>query len=634
MLWWNFRELKADDWRKREGAARKLGELKDPRVIDPLIATLKDKNPHVRSAAVDSLVQIGDPAVRSLVAALKSKHPEAREGAENALVKIGNPSVTPLGLALYDRDLGVREAAATALGRIGDAAAMEQLVSAVKYGDFGVKEAAAAGLVRLGSLSVNSLVAALKDNKARVRETAAAALVRIGPAAIEPLVAALKDSDVREAATEALWKIDPNWAKSDAARAVVPTFVSTLRNGDERSRRAAATVLGEVGNAAAFDALLAALADQNEGVQEAAATALGDLGDGRAFLPLVEALRRNGTKARHAAAAALVQLGNTLVEPLVEALKDPSAGVREAAAAVCVRIGHSAVEPLAETLWQIDPDWSQTEEMKGGVPRFVATLKEGGAKVMRESVEMAKRLGNQRAVKPLVATMNTKVPAVTKASHPSGEPTEAYDLKALVEALEAPDSPTRASALTALLRVGNTAEEPLLAALRTKNPTLRRAAAHALAAAGDGRSRDTLRCDLKDASPIIKLDAAESLVNLRDASVGKPLIKLLTGFYDAPPENDPSQLHCAKRVFRLVRTLLERDAEEMLVEDLHALVHFKIKRAPRFVSSAESSASPEAAELDEQSRNILPGTDGEVDFARLKDLARRELNRRSHKAAS
>ncbi len=627
MLWWTLRELKADDWRKREEAARKLGEIDDPRIIEPLLATLKDKNPRVRQSASDALVSIGAPAVRSLVHALKSKHHEARQSAEDALVRIGTPAVIPLGLALYERDSAVREAAAVILGQIGNAAAVEQLISAIKYGEFGIKEAAAAGLVRIGARAVTPLMGALKDNKTGVRETAAAALVRIGPAAIEPLVAALEDSEVREAATEALWKIDPNWAKSDAARGAVPTMVTNLRSGDEKMRKAAATMLGEVGEHVAFDALMESLADSNENVQEAAAHALGQREDPRAIIPLVAVLQHGGAKARRAASAALVKIGNGLIEPLVAALKDSNPAVREAAAAVCVRMGHSAVEPLAEALWQIDPDWAKSPESKSGVPRFVAALREGESKLLGSTADPAKRPGGDRGSKPVVSTLKAK--AVERSEPVRSSPFGAdSDVRALVEALNSPDAEARSSARTSLMQLGRFNDDGLILALKNKSQTIRRAAAHALAAAGDARGRDVLRLDLKDPSPFVQLDAADSLVSLRDVSAAQPLIKILSLLLEAPADQASLENHQARRVYRLLLILLERDAAEIVVEDLHALVQLKLKRAPQFISSIESNQTSEAAQPE---KTILPASEGDVDLSKLRELARSELSRRSHK---
>ena len=54
----------------KASAARALGEINDPKAVDPLIAALKDKKPEVRGTAAVALGEIGDKkATMPLVAA-------------------------------------------------------------------------------------------------------------------------------------------------------------------------------------------------------------------------------------------------------------------------------------------------------------------------------------------------------------------------------------------------------------------------------------------------------------------------------------------------------------------------------------------------------------------------------------
>ena len=80
-------------------AAETLGKIGDPRAIEPLIATLKDKGEDelVREYAVYALERIGKPAVKILIAALKElKDPNA---------------IAPLRAALFYNQKEVRKAA-------------------------------------------------------------------------------------------------------------------------------------------------------------------------------------------------------------------------------------------------------------------------------------------------------------------------------------------------------------------------------------------------------------------------------------------------------------------------------------------------------------------------------------------
>jgi len=73
----------------RRDAARALGELEDPRAVEPLIAALKDESFSVRKAAAEALGKIGDTrAVEPLSAALKDKDSDVRKAAAEALVSL------------------------------------------------------------------------------------------------------------------------------------------------------------------------------------------------------------------------------------------------------------------------------------------------------------------------------------------------------------------------------------------------------------------------------------------------------------------------------------------------------------------------------------------------------------------
>ena len=77
------------DWEVRWDAARALGEIKDPRAVEPLSAALKDENEYVRKAAAYALGEIKDPrAVEPLIAALKDEELHVRWAAAEALVSL------------------------------------------------------------------------------------------------------------------------------------------------------------------------------------------------------------------------------------------------------------------------------------------------------------------------------------------------------------------------------------------------------------------------------------------------------------------------------------------------------------------------------------------------------------------
>src|SRR5687768_4331281 len=77
--YWAYR---LDDPKEQEEAVKKLGELKDPKGVDPLLKVLQE-NEKLRPLAVQSLGLIGDPrAVPALIAAVT---PDPGTGADAAV---------------------------------------------------------------------------------------------------------------------------------------------------------------------------------------------------------------------------------------------------------------------------------------------------------------------------------------------------------------------------------------------------------------------------------------------------------------------------------------------------------------------------------------------------------------------
>jgi hypothetical protein len=101
----------------RESAATTLGNIKDPRAVEPLIAALKDSDAKVRSNAAFALGNFKDPhAVEPLIAAIKDTDSWVRRGAAWALGEIKDPlAFGPLTVALKDMDHEVRATARAAL---------------------------------------------------------------------------------------------------------------------------------------------------------------------------------------------------------------------------------------------------------------------------------------------------------------------------------------------------------------------------------------------------------------------------------------------------------------------------------------------------------------------------------------
>ena len=239
-------QLQSPQSATKANAAYKLSEIKDPRAVEPLIATLKGGAPaNVRAVVVYALGQIADPrAVEALSATLLDHDVTVRQNAARALAAIKDPSTAaPLIVALRDPDARVRLPASMELGLLKDPRAVEPLIAALQDTNLDVRKNAAGSLGLLKDpRAVEPLIATLQDTDPYVRQNAAASLGRLkDPRAVEPLIAALQDTNanVRHNAIAGLADIqDP--------RAVQP-LTAALQDSDPENREMAAGALRRIG---------------------------------------------------------------------------------------------------------------------------------------------------------------------------------------------------------------------------------------------------------------------------------------------------------------------------------------------------------------------------------------------------
>ena len=123
----------ADSSSKLLDAVEELSAACLPEAIPILIAALGYNNPGAAVAAVDGLVQLGEPAVKPLLQLIDDHNYTARAWAIRALAGIGDPRGldTLLDAAKNDFALSVRRAAARGLGTVKwEEIPSEKLVSA------------------------------------------------------------------------------------------------------------------------------------------------------------------------------------------------------------------------------------------------------------------------------------------------------------------------------------------------------------------------------------------------------------------------------------------------------------------------------------------------------------------------
>ena len=580
----------------RGRAALALGRLGDMRVVQPLVAALRDQDGAACASAAMALGQLGSAqTVEPLISVLLTrKEPAARMNAAKAMGELGNKrAIKPLIVTLKDPERNVRWSAVKALGRLRAEQAIEPLIA--MFEDRDVQESAVTALAQIGRPAVLSLIAAFTERKREVRIGAARALGQIGGThALEALLISLredKDRIVRARVAVALGQIGGAQA--------IKALVAILREGGDKIVRASAAIsLGQAGGAQAIEALVATLKNKDEDetvwrmairalgliwnllpvarlsdeeatVRRDAAVALGQLGDERAIEPLKatlrdrdEAVRRkaisalgriwmlpqlvrlgdDGATERKDAAAALGQLGNVrAVEPLITALRDSSAIVRLAATQALGQLGNvRAVEPLIAVLDDSDRQVQQgaVEALQclasSAIPRLITALQDSDYWFRRRRVaETLAQIGEPGS---LIEALQQDDRHVRRSA--AGALVQWGGIQAvepLINVLRDDDYYVRRRAAEALGRIGDArAVKPLIEVLKWDDDwRARRAAAEAMGDIGHPSAVESLIAALGDDEWPVRWMAAKVLGKMRDSSAVRPLIEALEGDWPA-----------------------------------------------------------------------------------------------------
>lgn len=315
-----------------EFAARELGNMRDPRGYELLLAAIVHGTKAARMAAVGGITDYADErALAPLLTMLaESDMGMKREAAcglayfgRNLREKITYPDETtawsaeaPLCEAFACDDEEVRESVLFALGEIGSPRAVEVTLLALGDSSARVKSAAIRNVEKLNDRRLATRLIPLLDDD-DVRDEVIDALGVLGDAtAINSMANYLEDDDVevKIAAAQCLVKLGD--------RRGWPILASALTDRESDwtgfNRAVVADVMHKFDATAAFDVFLELLPtldldhDSDYQVFTTVADALGNSGDPRAIAPLFEFLDDEYTLDFQAVAAqALLGLGDT-----------------------------------------------------------------------------------------------------------------------------------------------------------------------------------------------------------------------------------------------------------------------------------------------------------------------------------
>ncbi len=407
-----------------------------------LLKQLKETDP-TRHAAIEALMQIGDPAVPALCDVLGDGSSAVRGAAVEALGEIGSAAaIQPLLAALADPEPEVRRCCAWALSQFGKQALqamriMPGLLQALESPSPDMRIAAiwAIGAIRHPD-TPNTLLWALGDADAAVREAAADALGKLGKDTLGTLIEALSHEHpgVRSAVARAVAQIA---RQSGRAGAATPALIERLLDPDPNVRRIAAQALGQIKDAQAAPGLIERLWDEYPDVRRAAAWALGEIEDSQAASSLLQALGDSEVSVQEAAAEALGKLDNAAAlaeQGVITALLDVLAQGWEPVRRAAVR----SLGSLGARIGQRFPDAAEAILVS-----VTAALSDPDVDVRRQAARALGEISRKR------------------------EYASADVLSGLIGALHDPDEETRRSAAAALGTLADEqAVEGLVAVLR------------------------------------------------------------------------------------------------------------------------------------------------------------------------
>jgi HEAT repeat protein len=398
---------------------------------------------------------------------------------------------------------------------------------------------------------VSVLNTSLRDQEATVRRAAVRALAMTGVmTAARPLAGSLKDRDVsvrREAvfALATLYKMaglgyrnsyPPTLrTRIDAAEAAArQALAAALKDGDPQVRERAAIAFGKIGEkdehrpGPRADALLReAIKDDSIAVRLYAYWALHRFLrhsrvepqrkalEAEAVELLTEALEHEDWTVRYKAAHVALTIHNKgIVEPLHRALKDHFQPVRLAAARALGEIEDAtSIEPLVAALGDEDAAvrYRAAEALAAIGQRAVDALEDGS-----KAADSRVRLGAALALGMIQCDL-----AAQTLNKPA-------DRQLLADALQTEDDAGRQSAARlAGMLADKTLVGPLVAALEDKQSNVRYRAAEALGKIGDSAAVGALIEALGDPYQPVRVRAAEALGEIKDPQAVEPLIEMM-----------------------------------------------------------------------------------------------------------
>ncbi len=320
-------------------------------LVDHLLQTLSDEDPHNRRTAVITLGWLKEARAEPLLIDLLAET-GLQEYVSHALVSIGFRDPEAYRHGLEHADDVVRQGTVRCLAWIAPPSGIDLVAPLIHDPSPEVRAETAAAIGRLGDEDAAMLLfELLADESELIRESAMAALSRMAPERVVPLLLqALENPEeevrIRAALTLGLVR-DPG---------AVAALIAVSRDPRENVRRAVLKALGEIEGPDVKGLLRSALFDESSLVRQQAVQSLGQLQEPETADDLLPLLDDPDPRMRFVTLRALGQVRNASALPrLLPFLADPKKELRFAAVEALGAIrAVAAVAPLVEVLR--DPD--------------------------------------------------------------------------------------------------------------------------------------------------------------------------------------------------------------------------------------------------------------------------------------
>ena len=378
-----------------------LSRFNTTKVRTALLATLKDPNKLVRSAALQSIAAMEGPVDPALVAPLlRDSDLDVQNKAVDLLCRSKHPdTVRHLVDVLKDESEYTRRAAVEVLNVVGDEGSVRFLLQAIKDTDWWVRSRAADALGKIGGPQViGAALALVSDRDEEVRRTAVEILNQTkDERAVNHLLVATKDSDwwVSERAVDALGAI--------GSKTSVPRLIEMMQS-NPKSIPTVVRALGKIGDQAATDSVMRALDRTETDIRVEALAALVRLADDRTvdpvrarIAPLISSAEQTVAGAAQRALTELeVKFGGTTLAGIAA----PTAGMKARPGADIARTmliesaDVAAIMKAAEAQGRLDIATLQAGDVLEGRYKYIERIGKGafGTVLLMEDTVVDERL--------------------------------------------------------------------------------------------------------------------------------------------------------------------------------------------------------------------------------------------------